>query len=440
MAEVNFGLDESTYRYPSEINLFSLPDLTNTYVSQEFIDFRPTTANLNSGGSIDFLLPPTINSYTSLRETRLHMRVRIVNEDSTPIDMADMVGPANWPGCTLFESCQLFLNQTLVSATGGLDYGYRGIIQALVDRHRFQRDTVMQLGLYEEDEPGLMNNFEQGGTPFMRRWQYFAKSESVDLISPIISDLAEQGRLILNNIEISMKFHPAKPSHCLNTAIKGRKFKVEFLDCFLRVCRKVVQPAILVAMTNALEVSTAKYPYMRTELRKFIVQRGLYTYTQDLLYDGIIPSYMVLAFVTAAAASGQYNLNGYNFITANVSSIQLYVDDKAVTPGFKMNFNGADFLKSEFTDGLESLYRETNDPESELPSSYCQIRRNSYTRGYCLYMVKFNDSGKFLPVQPHANLKINVEFRTPPTENLQLLLYARFPSILTIDKTRRVTV
>ena len=440
MAEGTFNFDETRYIFPSEINLFSVPDLTNTYTSQEFIDFRPATLNLNSGGSIDFVLPGTINSFTSLRETRLHTRLRILAEDGSFLDSEDVVAPTNWPACTLFEGCQIFLNQTLVTSSGGLDYGYRSIISALVDKHRFQRDTELQLGLYEEDSAGYMQDFTTGQTAFMRRWSYFAKSEPVTVIGPITDDLAEQNRLILSNTEIVLKFHPARAAFCLNSASE-EKYKVEFLDCFLRVCRKVVQPAILVGISNALDISPARYPYMKTEFRKFIVQRGLYSFSQDLLYDGTLPSYIVISFVTAKSYSGQQDLNPYDFIPAGVSAITLYINDKPVTPGFKMTYDGSDFLRSDFTDGLESLYRVTSgDQESELPSSYCQIRRDTYTRGYCLYLVKFNDSGKFLPVQPHANLKINVEFRTPPEENLQLLLYARFPSLLTIDKTRRVTV
>ncbi len=150
---------------------------------------------------------------------------------------------------------------------------------------------------------------------------------------------------------------------------------------------------------------------------------------------------MVMAITKASSASGRFTENPFVFLTADVSSIQLYLDDKQVTPGFKLKYSSmGSSEKSDFIDGLESLYRESTEPGDELPSSYCRINRENYCKGYCLYMVKFNDGGKFLPVQPHANLKINIDFKTAPLQNLMLYMYARFPSVMTIDKSRRVTV
>lgn len=445
MGEVrSSGLDQQEYRYPSEINLFNVPPLANTYSSEDYVDYRPTTkmSEVTAGSSLEYLIPPTISQFTSLRESRHCIRIRIVHQDGSLIDdPAEICGICNWPAVTVFESCLLYFNQQLVSCTGGQDLGYRSVIQALLDRHRAEKDTILQAGLFFEDTPGRMDDFESASTGFMERFQYFALSESVDLSAPIITDLSEQHKLIPNNVEISVKFWPAKSAFCLLTAEDEKKYKIEFLDSFLRIRRKTPQPAVLLGITSALEVTEARYPYLKTELKKFLVHRGVFSFDRENLFEGQVPSCMVVAFVKEAAAAGNVHLNPFNFVTAGVSSIKIYQDDRPVTPSFNVQYSATSFLKSEYLSAYESLFQSASDGE-DIASMYCGITREAYARGYTLYVVRFNSTGseKFLPVQPRANLKISVEFRAAVAENLLMIVYARFPSLMTIDKTRRVTL
>ena len=444
MGEVrNTGLDEMTYRYPSEINMFDMPPLSNTYTSEDYVDYKPRSigSTISTGSCLEYDIPATISQFTSLKETRHHIRVRIVHEDGTKIDdPAEICGPVNWPGVSFFESCLISLNQQLVSCTGGQDHGYRAVIQALLDRHRSDKDTILQAGLYFPDTPGHMDDFEEVKTGFMERFQYFAMSESVDLSAPIISDLSEQHKLIPNNMQISVKFWPAKSSFCLLTANKEKTYKFEILDAFLRVKRKTPQPAILLGITDGLELTPAKFPFMKTEMKKFLIHAGTFSFSQENLFESQVPNCMVITFVKAAAAAGNVHLNPYNFITAGVSSIRVYQDDRPVTPGFNVQY-ARSFLQSEYLTAFESLYQSTSE-DDDASSRYCGISREDYARGYTLYVVRFSSNGreKFLPVQNQANLRIVVEFREAVEENVQMILYARFPSLMTIDKTRRVAL
>ena len=310
-----------------------------------------------------------------------------------------------------------------------------------MDRHRFDKDSVLQAGLFFKDSPGRMNDFVTVQTGFMDRWQYTARSEQVDLVAPIISDISEQSRLILPNIEIGLSFQPARVGFSLCTASKGVEYKVNILDSFLRVKRKSAQPAVLLALSSGLELTAAIYPYMKTEMRKFLIHSGVYSFTQESLFESQVPSYLVIGFVKADAVAGDLHSNPYCFETADVSSINILLDDKPVTPGFKLDYSRTTFLQCDYMDGFLSLYRESSD-EADLPSSYCDISRADYARGYTLYVTRFNSTSSegFLPVQPQANLKVNVQFRTPPEQNLQMIIYGRFASLMCIDKTRRVTL
>lgn len=443
MSEVrSSGSEETVFRYPTEINLFAMPPLTNTFVSEDHVDYRPTSLPTSFDSSLEYVIPPTISQFTSLKESSHHIRVRIVNDDGTKVKEAgDLCGPVNWPAVTFFESCMIYLNQQLVSCSGGTDHPYRAIIQCLLDRNSTERERTLQAGLYSKDTAGHMDDLAEEDTGFMKRLQYFVMSESVDLSGPLITDLSEQPKLLPNNVEISVKFWPSKPAFCLLTADDEKKYRIELLDAFLRIKRKTPQPAVLLGITHGLELSDAKYPFLKTEIKKFVIPIGSYTFTKENLFEGQMPTCLVVGFVKAAAAAGSFQLNPFNFVHGNVSSIRAYQDDRPVLPFFTMHYKRS-FLQSEFMGAFESLYRGSSDDGGDLASMYCDIERDEYSRGYALYVIRFNSSGreKFLPVQDQANLRISVEFREALTESLVMILYARFPSLMTIDKSRRVTL
>jgi len=441
MADVpGVQMDQAGHVYSGDLNLFQLPVLSNSFSSEDSVDIRSTSSNLNSGSSIDYVLPPSVNQFTSLKETRHHVKVRILHEDNTPLEADEICGFVNWPAVSIFDSCSLSLNQTLISASGGQDHGYRAIIQAMLDRARSDKDTILQAGLYWKETAARHNSFRAPGTSFMERWQYFASSQIVHLVAPLILDIAEQPRLLLNNLEITVRFWPAKPAFCLCTAEKEKKYKFEIVDSFLRVRRKTPQPAIIVGVEKALELTPCLIPFMRCEFRKYLIQSGVFSYSLENLWEGNCPSYVILALVKANAVAGRLDANPYCFIPGSLSSLTVFADDKPIQR-FLMKFDETSFLKSDFMDGFESLYQESAD-EGDPPSGYCHVSRSDYARGSALYLVKFNSASakNFLPVKAMANVKLELQFDRAPTENLQLLVYAKFATLLTIDKTRRVTL
>ncbi len=182
MGEVkDSGLGQSGYRYPAELNLFELPPMETTYLREEVVDYRPISSQILPDQYIQYQIPASISHFTSLAESRHHVRVRIVKADgSLPEVDDDPCAPVQWPGVSLFESCVLYLQQQLVSCTGGQDHGYRGVMEAFLDRHRFDKDTILQSGLFISDSPGKMDDFHSPYTGFMERFLYFSFGREVD--------------------------------------------------------------------------------------------------------------------------------------------------------------------------------------------------------------------------------------------------------------------
>jgi predicted protein tyrosine phosphatase len=71
-----------------------------------------------------------------------------------------------------------------------------------------------------------------------------------------------------------------------------------------------------------------------------------------------------------------------------------------------------------------------------------QIERQDYARGYTLYAFDLSGSQE----EDHQNLvkrghtRLILEFARPLPETAQLICYAQFPGLMTIDQARNVQV
>ena len=108
----------------------------------------------------------------------------------------------------------------------------------------------------------------------------------------------------------------------------------------------------------------------------------------------------------------------------------------------KFQFDAAT-IKSSYLDGFESLYEGWPDSIGrDDPSDFVGISRLEWATDYSIFSFKLTQGGgkHFLPVIPMGNLRIYGTFSKALPENTTLVLYSRFPSILTIDRSRRVQV
>ena len=443
--------------FPPELSLFEEPPLLGAISSEEFVDYRPSSASLNAG-SLDYIIPVSGTQMVDLKSSRHHVKFKIVHasdgSDVNPLD-EPMIGPINYIGCSMWDTIQLHINQTMVTQSGGQNIPYRSIIEALLDTGRFKKDTEMQAGLYMKDTAPFMgpdSNPNVGNLGFQQRAGYTAGSRTCTVVAPITVDLAQQGRLILNGVELGFRFFPGRPEFHLMLAPDepeedGKKadkggYRIEILEAFLRIKKKTLEPSVLLGMESTLRQTPALYPVMRTEVRKFLIHRDQHSFTIDDVYQQKIPSVLVLCLVNERASSGDITKNPFNFIHCGLSDLSVTIDDKnAGQPPMKMLFHGTNHLMSSYLDGFQSLYQQREGGGGEEDSStYCDIDRQDWATGYTLFKYVFNSSNTtFLPVITKGNLRITGNFSEPLKENTTLIAYARFASIITIDKSRRVT-
>ena len=86
-----------------------------------------------------------------------------------------------------------------------------------------------------------------------------------------------------------------------------------------------------------LEVADSVYPFSRTDIRTFNIAEGNFGINLEDMWQGEVPSRLVVGMVKSQAFNGDYNLNPYHFEHFDVSNIGFFVNGESTPrPSFKI--------------------------------------------------------------------------------------------------------
>ena len=95
-----------------------------------------------------------------------------------------------------------------------------------------------------------------------------------------------------------------------------------------------------------LEVADSVYPFSRTDIRTFNIAEGNFGINLEDMWQGEVPSRLVVGMVRSQAYNGDYNLNPYHFEHFDVSNIVFFVNGESTPrPSFKLDVGNGIYLK-----------------------------------------------------------------------------------------------
>ncbi len=131
------------------------------------------------------------------------------------------------------------------------------------------------------------------------------------------------------------------------------------------------------------------------------------------IFQGQIPSRVVVAVLSSQAYTGAYNKNPYNFQHFNCNFIGLYADGQSV-PGEP---TVCDYKNGHYVNAYLSLFTGVG-KYGLNEGNY--IARDNYPNGYCMYV--FDVSGRrgreYLDLIKKGHTRLNIRFQDSPTETV----------------------
>ena len=357
--------------HTEDLALFSVSPLNTAEVNKTWIEYRPTCTSLNEFSSIEFCIPRNSLQYVDLANTELHTEIQITKANGDPLDnagpdYAESALPIDMIHHTMWSNVIVELNNNVVSFSN-TNYMYKAAIETLLS---YSHDTkVNQLSVigYTGDE-GYFDAYHPTKAPagqdasklnigLYRRAGWFQNNSTAQFAGPLLADICNQNRLILNGVDINIKLWPTKDAFRLMTFPKDLNCKLAIKDIYLDVCKVDVSPSVLLAQNKILESNiTAKYPYKKTEVKTFNIPARQSAFTIENVYQGGVPSKLFVGLVEQEAYDGSFHKNPLKFGHFGLSSAGFYVDG-IPTPKRPTRL---DVANNKYLDGLLSLYRVTD--------------------------------------------------------------------------------
>ncbi len=199
-----------------------------------------------------------------------------------------------------------------------------------------------------------------------------------------------------NSLNIDIKLFPTRDAFKLlcNPTTLEATCKLE--NVCLWVPKIELEPEAQNAIDTILTKTPLLYPFMRTEMRTVSIPAGTFSKTFEDLFQGEVPTRMLVGMVDGDAYNGNYGLNPLRFKHFNVASMGFYVNGEP-TPREPYELN---FTEGQYLDGLKSLYDVAG---KSIENTNIPINRDQYRQGYALIgfeedpttFAKFDYLGKY---------------------------------------------
>ena len=431
----------------SELDVFLMPPLNTSIEQGQFESIKPI---INKDGTIEFNVVGT-EDYIDLSKCYVDLTAKVykVTDSSNQprLEAADTVGPINNFFHSLFSQIEVKLNNTSVENTN-TTYPYKAYLTDLLNYNQDAKESFLQSTLFVKDTAGQMNNInapvkretvnntaveraQDHNAGFWGRKQ-FLKNGTVNMCGRLHCDIFNSDRYLLNKININIQMKESSDAFALMWANDQTQYKIDITKINFIVRRVKVSPALANAHNNTLMKSLACYPIKRTKVSKHSISTTGQSFSETI-YQGVLPSRVVIGMVSNRAFIGNNLENPFNFQHFNLTKLSLC--SSGVLSPYKEAFE-FDFNNNNYMSGFRTLFDGIDKAETGN-----NISRTDYPNGYALFAFDFTPdmcSSHHFNLQRTGSLSIDMGFSQELTTAITLLVYYEFDDIIYIDKYRQV--
>ena len=425
---------------PSELALFDLPPTQTAVQDAYFAEIRPLS-QISNDVPIEFRIAASNTlDYLDLHGSQIYVKLKVTKSDGSHLDASSKVGPTNLFLQSLFSTVDVTLqNKLTLSCTGN---PYRAMIQTLLNYGWDAENSQLTTMLFNKDSNEAMDDCDASGSNdgLVDRAQYIKLSKFLDLQGGIYHDLFQMKRYLLNQVDVKVKLYRSTPAFSLLSAMPGADFKIDITDICLLARKVRLNPALIMAQSDMLKETNAKYPFTRTEMRQQSIPKGNSSFHWDNLFQGQKPDRVVVCFVDSAATSGQFDKNPFNFENCGIKTITLFADGMPTSGApSKLTFDstrGSTFVRA-YTDLFQNYGKWKN-------NSGNNISREDFEKGYSFFTFQlqpyFDNGDDYLFLIKTANVRLDVEFHQTLAKTMSCIVYSESSAIFEINKERDIII
>jgi hypothetical protein len=412
---------------PRELEIFALPPVQTAVEKLYYIDCRPVS-QITGDGPLEFNVSGQGQEYLDLRKCKLYVRAKVVKADGTNLAHNEKTSVCNNTLNSLFSQVEVTLGGKIVSTASNLS-AYRSYIQTLLNNGVDSKESRLQSQLWYMDDDDVNDPSPLSTNAGLgERYEWTKESKEFDMLTFLGEDIFNVDRYMLNGVDLQLKLYRNSPQFCIISGEVSPDYKIIITEAIFKAAKVKVNPGVIIGHAKALEQTTAKYPFVRTELKTASISTGQTSFVWNNVFGSTQPTKLVIGFLDNTAMSGDYAKNPFNFERFSVSSVGVYVDGQSV-PDRPLKLT--DNLTVTAFDSLFEVAACTGN----------DISRSEYTKGSNLYAFCLEPQfpgQQYMQLVKNADVRIEVHFDTPTTKTISCIVYAEHPALLSIDEARNV--
>ncbi len=415
------------------------------YSSTEYTPVFPTNS-LTNARTINFHLSGfTGSGCLKLNESILALKMKLTKEDNTKIPNGKSVAPCNLPLHSVFKSCSLYLNDQLVNNSSDL-YAYKAYFLTVLSYGADSRYGFLQgAGCYPDtagflDDPALNSGFTS-------RMNLFKKSptsqeyhgEEVQFASRLFLDLVTSDCPVPPGVSVRVVLTLASSDFVLQVPAEDNgKYKFSLSDVVLHIPVAAMSPEVYARFERKLNEKEASIYFKRFEMITKCIPKNTTVYNSETLFSQQAnPCKLIAAVVETSAFVGNFKKNPFNFKRSfgsgdNACFIE-YMD-------LLLNSKTLDGLCGRATerDDMLKFIRLQHFLQADNNESANNISYQDFLKGTYMGVYDISTSGQcgfdFLsPATRMGSLRLTIEFSKPCPEELTVILFSEFPSLININ-------
>ena len=266
---------------------------------------------------------------------------------------------------------------------------------------------------------------------------------------PLSDCLDSLDRFMINGVHLRIIMLRNQPELCLmsDDDVENQSYQIRIESAFLTLAKMKINPAILVSHSKVLKEVSAKFPYVKTDLKIANITAGQIFFSWDMINSSYIPRTVIVAFVDSSALIGSYKKNPFHFQHFDLKRFSVLVNGVS-TPGAPIqtdyDVDGTDGATvMEVFDRLYGITRGRCEMHAVGGSDHSglQLTRKDIKNGYAIYLYDLepilNDGMQF-DLLKTGTLFLNATFGNALATNVSCLLYAKTYGMIEIDESRAV--
>ena len=425
----------------SSLDLFTVPPTQASRINSKYTPYYPVST-ISPNGPIEFNVPASDEEYTSLADTELFVRAKIVKLHAEnkiqDLDPDEPVGPVNLFLHSLFTQVDASLNDRVITPSTST-YAYESLIQTLVTYGSDAKKGQLTSTLFYPDTSGKferMNPIEDNKTANLglkARYEFTKESATVDMMGGIHCDIFHQPKDLLTGVKIRVKLKRSKPEFCLLSTKNDVKYRVLIEEAILYIKRRTVSSAVLLAHAKVLKDHNAKYALRQVECKIESISKNKMRCNPDNIFLGHVPRRIVIGMVAEAAFSGEYGKNPFYFQHFNATKVGVFVSGTPVG-GRTMEL---DFPNNQYVEaylflfsGSGKLYRDEGN----------MIECTAFPKGNTLFLFDLTPFPGYenMNLVKHGNVRLEIQFAQALPESINVIIFSESDTILEIDRSRNI--